>query len=135
MRNPLHLSLSYYGNLSRYGNRSDTARGILRADTEGVVADVVGFLAALVSSVMFLPQAARVWRMRNDPRALQGVSPLGQVLLLINASLWGLYALLTGAYWVAVPGLLNFPLACLTLLLLSRARGVAVSNDKPHRLP
>jgi len=99
---------------------------------EGVVTEAVGFLAALVSSVMFLPQAARVWRMRNDRRSLRGVSPLGQVMLLINATLWGLYALLAGAYWAGVPGLLNFPLACATLLLLLRARGLSLSNENPH---
>lgn len=107
----------------------------MRTDTEGVVTDAVGFLASLVSSVLFLPQAARVWRMRNDQRSLEGVSPLGQVLLLINASLWGLYAVLTGAYWAGVPGLLNFPLACLTLFLLRRGRSASLSNEKPHQFP
>ena len=100
-----------------------------------MVTEAVGFLAALISSVMFLPQAGRVWRMRNDRRSLRGVSPVGQVLLLVNATLWGLYALLTGAYWAGVPGLLNFPLACMTLVLLLRSRGRALSNKKPHQLP
>lgn len=87
-----------------------------------MLADAVGFTAALISSIMFLPQAARVWRMRNEHLALQGVSASGQILLLVNAALWGLYAILTRAYWAGAPGLLNFPLAALTLFLLLRAR-------------
>ena len=49
---------------------------------------------------------------------------VSQVLLLANAVLWAWYAVLTSAYWVGVPSVLNFPLGCVTLFLLVRARRV-----------
>lgn len=86
--------------------------------TEGV-----GFLASAVSFVLWWPQAARVWRHRHDRGQLGGVSISTQVLLLVNASLWGVYAVFTGSFWVGAPGLVNAPLALLTIALLRRSRG------------
>lgn len=83
---------------------------------------VVGFLASAMAFVLFVPQATRVWASRHDARSLAGVSTLTQWLLLTNAGLWGVYAVLTGAFWVGAPGLINAPLAIVTLVLIGRSR-------------
>lgn len=87
-----------------------------------LMAQVVGFLASAMAFVLFVPQATRVWTSRHDARSLAGVSTLTQWLLLGNAGLWGVYAVLTGAFWVGAPGLINAPLAIVTLVLIERSR-------------
>ena len=84
--------------------------------------DVLGFIASVVSFVLWWPQAALVWRCRQHGEQLRGVSTPSQVLLLMNACLWGAYALGTGSLWVGAPGLVNGPLAIVTVVLLRRSR-------------
>lgn len=52
----------------------------------------LGFVASVVSFVLFVPQAAKAWRMRRDWSALRGVSLEMQFFLLANAALWAVYA-------------------------------------------
>jgi uncharacterized protein with PQ loop repeat len=82
---------------------------------------VVGFLASSMSLVLWWPQAATVWKYRNDPARLDGVSRLAQYLLAINGAAWLVYADLTHSPWLAVSVSTNIPLAILTLMILSRA--------------
>lgn len=84
--------------------------------------ELVGFLASAVSLVLWWPQAVRVWQLRHDGTELGGVSIATQVLLLANALLWAVYALLTGSFWVGAPGLVNAPLALGTIALVRRSR-------------
>lgn len=91
------------------------------------IIEAIGFLASAISFTIFLPQALRTWRVRNDPIALAGISTGTQLLILANATLWGVYAVLTGAFWVGAPGLLNAPLAAFTIFLIYRSRGSAVA--------
>ena len=82
------------------------------------ILNVCGLAAAVVSFVMFVPQAARVWRLRHDGEQLKGVSQAGQWMLIANAALWAVYGIGMGAYWTAIPSFVNAPLAAVTLYLL-----------------
>ena len=90
--------------------------------SEPVLVGAVGLMASVTAFVLFLPQALLTWRRRGDVEALRGVALGTQVVLLANAGLWGVYGVLTGAFWVAAPGLLNAPLAVLTIALVLRSR-------------
>lgn len=90
--------------------------------TPDLLTEAIGFAASVIAFVLFVPQARRTWRVRNDPHALAGVSAGTQWLLLSNAALWAVYAMLTGAFWVGAPGIVNGPLALATLALIYRAR-------------
>lgn len=92
--------------------------------TQDSFAQMVGFAASIIAFVLFAPQACHTWRVRNIPIALAGVSTGTQWLLLCNAVLWGVYAVLTGAFWVGAPGLVNGPLAVVTLALIYRGRAI-----------
>lgn len=87
-----------------------------------LLTDLIGFLSAVISFVLFLPQASLTWTNRGNPEALRSVSAGTQYLILCNAILWGVYAMLTEAFWVGAPGLVNAPLAVVTLVLLHRSR-------------
>lgn len=86
------------------------------------VADLVGLAGSFVSVVLWLPQARRTWRVRHDAAALAGLSAGTQWLLVLNASIWLLYAWLAHAHWVGVPGLVTLPLALGTIWLVGRSR-------------
>lgn len=84
--------------------------------------EMVGAIGSVLSLVLWWPQAVRVWESRRDPSRLSGVSVATQVLLLTSAAIWGVYAVLTGAFWVGAPGLVNGPLAALSIHVLLKAR-------------
>lgn len=92
--------------------------------TPDLLTEAIGFAASVIAFVLFVPQARHTWRVRNTPTAVAGVSAGTQWLLLCNAVLWGVYAVLTGAFWVGAPGLVNGPLAVVTLALIYRGRAI-----------
>lgn len=94
-----------------------------------LITDVIGFVSSVISFVLFLPQAKRTWEVRHDPKSLRGVSSGTQWLILCNATLWGVYAVMTGAFWVGAPGLVNAPLAITTLILIGRAKRITTSEN------
>lgn len=85
-------------------------------------AAVAGMVGSTISAVMLLPQALHVWRLRNSPERLRGVSVPTQALVVSNALTWFIYGFAAQEFWPAVPGLLNFPVACLTIALVLRGR-------------
>lgn len=90
--------------------------------------EILGFAASVVSFVLWWPQAVRVWQCRSSVEHLSGVSVSSQALLLTNATLWGAYAVVTGSLWVGAPGLVNAPLAIVTIVILRRARRAQLSR-------
>lgn len=86
-----------------------------------IAATVFGIAGNICSTALFLPNALTVWRRRNDPSAMRGVSSTMQVLVLCNAALWACYAAITEAWWAAAPGLFNVPLALFVLYLIRSA--------------
>lgn len=92
-------------------------------------ADALGATASVISFVLFIPQALVVWRSRRDPHALIGVSLETQLLILANATIWGLYAFAEQAFWVGAPGLVNGPLAVAVIILVLRSRRVQPPSD------
>ena len=91
--------------------------------------EIVGFAATLVSLVLWWPQTARVWKYRNDPGELVGISRLGQVLLIGSGVIWTTYAVLTDSLWLGVSVSTNIPLGVITLAILSQARWVACPGE------
>lgn len=93
-----------------------------------MLAHAVGFIMSIVAFVVWLPQATLVLKNRKAPAMLAGVSIWTQILALFNALGWGLYAVLTGALWSGAPGIVNGPLAIMTIILLVRARRTLVTE-------
>ena len=97
------------------------ALGAIRRPAVIAFAELAGLAGSAVSLVLWWPQAMLVWRSRGDPERLRGVSVASQVLLLLNAVIWGAYAVSTQSLWVGAPGLVNAPLAVLTVGVLRKA--------------
>lgn len=86
------------------------------------MSDLVGLVASTIAFVLWLPQADLARRRLGDDRALAGLSMGTLWLVLCNAVLWGVYAVMTQAWWVGAPGLVNAPLAVWMLVLVVGAR-------------
>lgn len=82
-----------------------------------------------MSLVLWWPQAVTVWKFRNDPGELAGISRLGQYLLIGSGVIWTIYAVLTHSVWLAVSVSTNIPLGLLTLTILSQARWVPCPSE------
>jgi uncharacterized protein with PQ loop repeat len=82
--------------------------------------DVIGWVAAIVSSTLCIPQLVRARRcvQRNEP--VSGVAPAMLWLVLVNAVLWAVWALGSGAYPAGLPSLVSGPAAALTLWTIRR---------------
>ena len=83
---------------------------------------VVGLLASIMSMVIGLPQAVNVWKFKNDPERLAGISGLAQYMMIGSGALWVAYADMTHSFWVAASVMTSVPLALFTLAILSRSR-------------
>lgn len=101
-----------------------------------MIAEILGFAGSLISFVLWLPQARATYRARHDAPILAALSAGTPALVVANATIWGMYALLTGAFWVGAPGIVNGPLAIWTLWLIWRARHqVRSTADTAHATP
>ncbi len=83
---------------------------------------MLGFIGSSLSFILWLPQAKLTWQNRHSAEKLAGISTGTQYVVLANATTWGIYAILTEAWWVGAPGLINFPLALGTILLVRKAQ-------------
>lgn len=84
--------------------------------------DLIGMLAATFAFVLFLPQAVRAWRLRNDGEAMSGLSLIGFIMLLANSIAWLLYGIGLSAPWIIVPNSLNIPVSLFMIGLIIRSR-------------
>ena len=87
-----------------------------------LLTSIVGFLATTTSFIRFLPQAVQTWKQRKDANALSGLSLPTQWLTLINSLLWIMYGFLLQEIWVAMPSLLNAPMAIFVIALIISSR-------------
>lgn len=70
---------------------------------------------------MAIPQARLTWLNRGNPEKLEAISLGTQYAVVCNALLWGIYAVLTEAWWAGAPGIINLPLALGTIYLVKKA--------------
>jgi len=78
--------------------------------------NILGMVANITSSILWLPQAKRTWESRNDKEKLQGISFGTQILVIINTLLWSIYGLMIHSIWLAMGIILILPLAVFTIV-------------------
>ena len=90
--------------------------------TTEVLTQVFGFLASLITFILWVPQSTHTWKNRNKPEVLKGISLGTQWLMITSSIFWLGYAILAPAYWSGAPCLINIPLAAITIFLIHRSR-------------
>lgn len=75
--------------------------------------DLIGFLAAVFTTVAFVPQALHSWRTRD----LSGVSLSMYSLFTIGVALWLAYGVVLGAWPIIVANAITLALAVVVLTL------------------
>lgn len=91
--------------------------------------DVVGWMAAAVSTVMFLPQVMHTWRQRHSPAELAGISVVAFGLIAVNASLWMAYGVLRSDPQMTFSNMLIVLTALGTIVLVARGRSAGPSGE------
>ncbi|MBS44367.1 MAG: hypothetical protein CMH83_14620 [Nocardioides sp.] len=81
---------------------------------------VLGVLVTVVDVAQFAPQARRTLRLRHDPAALRGLSPVTWSLVTAQGLAWVVYGLGEGLWAVWLPNLVITPVAALVLGLRLR---------------
>jgi uncharacterized protein with PQ loop repeat len=95
-----------------------------------MIIESLAWCCALLSCLLSVPQLVRA--LRGD--RLDGVSATTYLLVLANATVWGVWAILVGQYAAGVPALVNGPAAVLILARLHRAPS-CISSRWPCRVP
>lgn len=91
-------------------------------DFISIIVQGAGIMGASASLVMFMPQAWRIWQLRHDSAALEGLS-LGTLWGLLIAQIsWLVYGVGIKAVWTALPAIVVLPLAIFMIFMVSRAK-------------
>lgn len=96
-----------------------------------LITEASGLLASLSGFLLWLPQARRVWQDRHDRERLAGVSLQTQVLALLGNTLWGIYALGIGSFWLGAPSVVNIPVTIMTITIVLRAQRATAATAEP----
>ena len=80
--------------------------------------ELIGYIAAALTTTSFLPQALMTIRSRNT----QGISLGMYVIFTFGVALWFVYGLLLGSWPMIVANTITFALAALILILKLRYR-------------
>ena len=82
------------------------------------LAELVGYPAALLTTLAFVPQAWQSWRTRD----LSGISLPMYLLFTLGVGLWLVYGLLLGSWPIILANAITFSLAALVLGLKLASR-------------
>jgi len=80
--------------------------------------DSIGYLAATLTTLAFIPQALHTWRLRSA----DGVSVGMYVVFTIGIALWLLYGVLLGAWPIILANAITLALALSILVMAIRYR-------------
>jgi MtN3 and saliva related transmembrane protein len=80
--------------------------------------DPVGYLAATLTTVAFIPQVLHIWRLRSA----SGISLGMYVIFTIGIALWLLYGVLLGAWPIIIANAVTLALTTFVLALAIRYR-------------
>lgn len=76
-----------------------------------MVIDLIGYLAAILTTTAFVPQAYKIWKTKSA----QGVSLTMYLIMFTGVSLWGTYGFLIQSYPII---LANFITASLLIMII-----------------
>ena len=80
--------------------------------------DIVGYIAAMLTTAAFVPQAWKSWRTRD----LSGVSMPMYCLFTAGVALWLLYGVMLGSWPIIIANVITLSLAGLVLALKVKSR-------------
>lgn len=89
----------------------------------------LGITGAVITFILWIPQARTTWLNRQRPEALAGISLGTQSLMLLNSFVWGGYAIALNEFWVGAAGIVNAPLAVITMSLILKGRRLNAKEE------
>ncbi|MFS0885035.1 hypothetical protein [Aeromicrobium sp. 179-A 4D2 NHS] len=96
-----------------------------------VTVTIVGALAAIISTVQFVPQTIQAWAKRGNFGALAGINVPTTFMVLVSSLMWTYYNVSIANVWGIVPNIIVVPGTALTLMLVAHAARL----DRRYRIP
>lgn len=81
------------------------------------MAEIVGYVAGILTTISFLPQAIKIIKTRDT----SGISLLMYFLLTIGVVLWAIYGILLGKLEIIVPNLITLIFSGIILYIKVKA--------------
>ncbi|PSR10188.1 MAG: hypothetical protein C7M88_03440 [Candidatus Arcticimaribacter sp.] len=81
--------------------------------------EIIGFVAALLTTSAFVPQVIKVWKSKSS----KGVSISMYLVLLLGVFLWGVYGYLIGSTSIMVANTVTGFLQMMILFLIFKNKG------------
>ncbi len=89
-------------------------------DTSGSV--LLGFIISAIDAAIFMPQAYRAWKYRNDAVALRGISATTMWIVIVAYSGWLVWDAWTGRWDAHAYAWIGLPAATLILVIVYRSQ-------------
>lgn len=86
---------------------------------------LLGLFISAIDAAIFLPQAYRAWKFRNDPVALRGISSITMYFVICAYSAWIVWDSWTGRWDAHAYAWVGLPAALFILVILYRSRKFA----------
>ena len=86
--------------------------------------EIIGFIAAILTTSSFLPQLIKVWKTKSS----KGVSSLMYFVMLSGVILWGVYGYLIGSKSVLIANIVAGLLQIVILILIFKNKNNESTN-------
>ncbi|MDO7541921.1 MAG: SemiSWEET family sugar transporter [Flavobacteriales bacterium] len=86
--------------------------------------EIIGFIAAILTTSSFLPQLIKVWKTKSS----KGVSTLMYFVMLSGVILWGVYGYLIGSKSVLIANIVAGLLQIVILILIFKNKNNESTN-------
>lgn len=96
-----------------------------------VTVQIVGALAAIISTIQFVPQTAQAWMARGNLSALAAINIPTTFMVFVSSLMWTYYNVSIANVWGIIPNIVVLPGTALTILLVWRAARL----DRRYRIP
>lgn len=82
----------------------------------------LGLFISVIDAAIFLPQAYRAWRYRDDPKALHGISTVTMWIVIAAYAAWLVWDFQTGRWDAHAYAWIGLPAAVFILSIVYRSR-------------
>ena len=91
--------------------------------------EIIGFVAALLTTSAFVPQVIKVWKSKSS----NGVSLSMYLVLLVGVSLWGVYGYLIDSMSIIIANTVTGFLQLIILVLILKNKNKNKNKNKKNK--
>lgn len=97
-----------------------------------MIVNLLAWGTFLIAFWTMLPQMRSIWKFRDSPAALRGVSMLSLIIVTVDYVAWSWYGLLVSAWAIWIPSVAGVALTAITIAMLLRVRTRGASLEEQN---